>query len=94
MNKTEKVLKGLENCKGETSCRFCPYYSSDMQRCGSESLFNDAAELIKNSEITTSKAVSYLKETGWLKMYEEYILMKKRLGFTTEREEYEYENWH
>lgn len=94
MNKTEKVLKGLENCKGDSPCKTCPYYSNETERCGSESLFDDAIELIKNNEITTSKAISYLKETGWLKMYEEYILMKKRLGFTTEQEEYNYENWH
>ena len=94
MNKTEKVLKGLESCRGDTSCKNCPYYSGEWGTCGSDSLFNDAIELIKSNIITTKQAVNYLKETGWLKMYEEYILMKKRLGFTTEQEEYEYENWH
>lgn len=94
MNKTEKVLKGLEICRGTSSCKACPYYSEEAERCGSVSLFDDAAELIKNNEITTQQAINHLKETGWLKMYEEYILMKKRLGFITEHEEYEYENWH
>lgn len=98
MDKFEKVIEGLKHCTSGEGCFTCPYYpKNDKDIC---TMFNEAIELIglkkeiNQMNITTEQAVKHLKQVGWLKMYEEFIMMKKRLGLIDKNEEYQYENWH
>lgn len=52
MTDMEKVIKGLECCKGyEYKCNDCPYYDPNLEgRCDNESLYDDALALLKEQE--------------------------------------------
>lgn len=100
MDKFERVVDGLKHIQDYLECtKSCPYYE---ESCAYDDckIVDDAIKLISlrkqidEKNITTQQAVNHLKEVGWLKMYEEFIMMKKRLGLTTTEEEYTYENWH
>lgn len=100
MDKFEKVIDGLKRIQGYLECtKGCPYYNENCAN-GDCRVISEAIELIalrkeiNQMNVTTQQAVTHLMDSGWLKMYEEFVLMKKRLGLIKPEEEYQYENWH
>lgn len=101
MDKFEKIIDGLKYIQDYIECtKSCPYYEDKCALSNDCKIIDDAIKLIglrkqiDEKSITTQQAINHLRDSGWLKMYEEFILMKKRLGLFKEEEEYQYENWH
>ena len=100
MDKFEKVVEGLKYIQNYLECtKNCPYHNENCTNSDCK-VISEAIALIalrreiNQMNVTTQEAVNHLKDNGWLKMYEEFIMMKKRLGLTATEEEYQYENWH
>lgn len=64
----EKVIKGLECCKGyEYKCNECPYFDQKLEEgCDNEALYADTLELLKEQEaVEPEKACSSSGVTWW-----------------------------